>query len=192
MVDLGDRVEAREAEHAELGNMLDQPLSVLDLDEHVPSEQALPGVLGDDSNRQLVVAVCADATVLHEDILALDVCEQTAVELFVVFLIERAVDRAPPDVIGRGGFVDYQLVVRRAPGVVPRANDHGAQVGDESLSPAHDPLVESGGVECPVDAAHVPEAMVLETVLGRPTLVLSVHAIFDLLISVPSSSQLSG
>ncbi len=84
--------------------------------------------------------------------------------------------------VGRGRLLNDDLRVRRASRVVSRAYDDRPQVGNHPLPPPHNTLVESGGVQCPVDAAHVSEAMMLETMLGRPTLVLVVHAVPNLLL----------
>ena len=77
------------------------PVALGHVDEHVPREQAVPGLLGDDADRQPVARVGAGVAVLHEELAALDVVEQPLVQRVEVPRLDRPVDLAPPDACPR-------------------------------------------------------------------------------------------
>ena len=68
----GYRVEARRVDYREGGLVLDQVFRFR-LDEQVACEQAVPGVFRDDADRHAIVGIGPRETVLHIDVLHLQV-----------------------------------------------------------------------------------------------------------------------
>ncbi len=115
-------------------------------------EQAVPRLLGHDAHRQPVRRVGARVAVLDEDFLAAQIGEHAALEAVECRRIDRAVHLAPRDVLLARGFLDDELVVGRAAGVLAGAADDRPISRNLSFTPPHDFLVERRGSEAPVHA----------------------------------------
>ena len=86
-------------------------------DEDVAREQCLPGAGGDETHPHAMRRIGAGVKVLGEQFLALQVGLHARLQHGELLRREAVVDLAPPDLAGDRGFVDDELVLRRATGV---------------------------------------------------------------------------
>ncbi len=115
--------------------------------EHVPDEERLPGVRGDEPDREPVGRVGATEEVLDEDLgqavqVLADVLEET-----IELVCREAVVLVPPDLARGRRLVNHELVFRRSTGV--RLGDDGqrAMIGDPAFAPAGRMLVQARRAE---------------------------------------------
>jgi len=148
-------VKVRGADNGELRSVLRQFLLVFDLHEQVAGEEVLPGLGGDDADGQAVGRVSPGVTVLHKDFFALEEGQQPVVEQVEFFYLQGLVLRPPGDVMGAGRLLDDKLVPGRPAGINPGPHHDGAQMGDESLAPGDDLLIEGGGGQIPMNRLHI-------------------------------------
>jgi len=158
-----DRVKTRRIDDRELGHMNGLFLGRR-LNEKVACKEVVPGVLGNDTDRHAVVRVGARETVLHIDILHLQIGSHALVEHVEVLLRDRLVDRAPPDLVVALLFIDDELVIGRAPSVVPGSHNERPEMGESALAALERLFVERGRRKIPVDIVQVVESMVLKAV----------------------------
>ena len=165
-VDLRDALERRAADHGEVGHVAPVLLVGLQRNEHVPREEAVPGVLGDDPHRHPVVRVGADVAVLHEQVAPLQEALQAREQLVELVGRERPVVLAPPDVRLGGRLAHDELVVGRPRGVLAGVHDDGAVAGDRAFPAEDDLLVQRLGRQVPVHPAQVEQAVVVQPVVA--------------------------
>ena len=80
-------------------------------EEHRPGEEAVPGPLGHDANRQPVVGIRAGEAVLHVERPAVERRHRLLVERVEHRPVDRPVDGSPPDVVLRRRLPHEELVV---------------------------------------------------------------------------------
>ncbi len=113
-------------------------------DEQVAHEQVLPRELVNESDRQSILGIRARVKVLDEQLLALQVRDDVLAQQVELRGRNRLVDLAPPDVAFAGGFLDGELVVRRAAGVRAGAANERPFLRKLAFLPANGMFVESG------------------------------------------------
>ena len=138
-------------------------LRVIRRDEHVAREQAVPGLLGHHPDRQAVLRIGAGIDVLDEQLAVLQIGGHPLVGGIEMGFRDPVVDRPPPDIGRRGGLVDDELVLRRAPGVLPGLGDEAAAGRQHALAPSQPVLVERRHCRVPVHGAGIDEPVVLQT-----------------------------
>jgi len=126
-------------------------------DEHVASEQAVPRMFGDNAHLDAVAGIRSCVAVLDKHFTTLEIGAEAKPDQVEVTRLERFVDRAPPDVVLRGGLLDHELVVRRATRVSPGAHDERSEVTDLAFPPLHGLFVESGSRQVVVHRLQVRE-----------------------------------
>jgi hypothetical protein len=89
-----------------------------------------------------MIRMGADVEVLAVDRAVGDVAHETRAEAVVVLLADRLVDLAPPDLRLARRLADDELVLRRAAGVLPGADDERSVRRDDALPVADGMLVE--------------------------------------------------
>ena len=94
----GDAWNPGRIDHREARLGVAHALVLLAPDEHVPREQAVPGLLGDHADWQPVFRVGAREAILDEELFPFEVAHELPVELVEMRGFNRAVDLAPPDV----------------------------------------------------------------------------------------------
>ena len=139
-IHFGDGVEVRGVDDGEGRDVFFQ-ISVVGLNEHVAGKQTVPGVLGDNPYRHAVVRIRPGKTILHKEVLALQVSQETVMQGHKLFRGHRFVDVSPPDLVLAGGFPDDELVIGSPAGVFPGAHHDGSQVGQATFPAADDFLV---------------------------------------------------
>ena len=72
----GRSQEARHSDHREFRHVLLQFVLITDLQEHGAGEEAVPGLLGDDTDGHGIIGIGTDIAILHEDVAALQVALQ--------------------------------------------------------------------------------------------------------------------
>ncbi len=107
--------------------------------EEVAAEDARPGALRVGTHRAAVVRIRADEAVLDVDLALAEVVEHARAQRLVALLADGVVEAAPPDAVVASGFIDRELVLGRAAGVLAGPNDERSAVGDQ-------PFVVPGGV----------------------------------------------
>jgi len=132
------------------------------IDEHVAGEQGVPGLLGDDPDRQPVLRVGAGKTVLHEQVAALHVGAHPFVERVEQCRVEGPIDLAPSDVVVAGRLVDDEFLVGGPTGVMSGLDRDGAEVGNQAFAALDDLLVEHRCRRRPVDQVGIGDAMRFE------------------------------
>src|SRR5690606_29756049 len=86
-------------------------------DQEIADEQRMPGVLGDDADRQLVLRIGAAAQILYEEVHVCRMLQHVLVEDLEVLRRKRLVV-VPPDVVLRQIIANDELVLRRTAGVL--------------------------------------------------------------------------
>src|SRR5215813_3239320 len=108
-------------------------------------KQTVPRVFRDDTNRNAILGIGAGETILHVNILALQMGLNLLAQSVEIRLLERAVYLAPPDVFFRRSFTHQELIVCRAAGVLPRVDDQRPEVRDTSFVAPHGVFVQLSG-----------------------------------------------
>ena len=138
----------------------------LRLEEHVPREERVPGLLGDDPDRQPVVGVGAAEAVLHEEVAPLEVALQPAEEL-VELLGAKGRLYAPHQMFpSESGSRTTNLSFAARAVCLPVSTTIGPACAIRASPAEDDLLVERLGREVPVDLPEVREAVVGEAVVG--------------------------
>ena len=114
------------------------------------AKRRVPGVFGDDADRQAMRRIGAGVAILDEQLAALDVGEQVAPQRLELRRIDRPVDAAPRDARGGVAGLDDELVVRRAPGMRARPARQRPAVGDQAVLTPHGLFVEFGRRQIPI------------------------------------------
>ena len=153
----------RRVEHGELGRVRRQANRILFPDEHVAREQVVPCRLGDDPNRQLILRVGAGVSVSHVQFLLAEMRQQVAMERLERLRRQRAVHRAPPEVLLARRLANDELVVRRPARVRRRLAHERPRLGDGTLAPPNRSLDKRRDAEIPVDGGSAGEALGVET-----------------------------
>ena len=150
----------------EFRNVVNQLRPILDLNEHIPGKEIMPGAFGDDSDRHLILGVGPGIAILDKNILALEISQHPEIEDFKLFRIHGHVDRTPPDLFFAGLFPNDPFIVGRAPGMVPGSHDNRSHMGDDPFPAADDLFIEDRGRRIPVNSPYVFYPMMLQPVMG--------------------------
>jgi hypothetical protein len=89
-----------------------------------------------------VCGVGAGERVDDVEILAVEVRDDLRAQPVEALLLERLVDRAPPDSALGPGLADDELVLGRAAGEAARVDDEGTALGERRLSPGERMRIE--------------------------------------------------
>ena len=133
-------------------------------DEELVDEEVLRGKLVDDAELLGVRGVGAGKAVEDEDLTALQISAELALDGVKALLGDGTVDLAPRDVVVDGGGVDDELVVRRAAGVLAGGDDERAGVAQLALAAAQGSFGELCGAEVAVDRLGGKNAQLFEAV----------------------------
>ena len=161
------RLESGGGDDREVGDVAPRLLHRRVLEEHRAGEEAVPGLLGDDPDRQPVLGIGPAVDVLHEDVAALEVAAEPGVERAEALGVEGPVVLAPPHVLLGRLLAHHELVGGGAGGVLAGVHHERALVAELPLGAVDRLLVEGGGGQVPVDPAEVGEPVVLEAVEAR-------------------------
>ncbi len=123
------------------------------IDEERLREERVVRVVSDDPDGDPVRRVRAREGVDDVDVVLLEVGDDLLPEAFEVLLGDRVVDVPPPDPAGRLRLAHDELVLRRAPGVAARVDDHRPALGEHGLVPGESVRVQHRGRRVPVHAA---------------------------------------
>jgi len=160
---IGDIFVNPDADGSQFGDMAG--CLCIPIGEHVTGEQAV-----DDANWSADYGVGAGETILHVDILTLQMGQNLLAQLVEVDLLERAVYLSPPDVFFRRGFAHDDLIVRRSSGVLPRSDDQRPKVRDVSFVAFDGVFVQFSSAQIPVRAFEVFDTVIFQTIrTGIPT-----------------------
>ena len=160
-VDLGDRLHPGGVKHRELGHEIGA-LLVAGQQEHVADEEAVPGLLGHDPHRQPVGGVGPRVDILDEDLAPLEERQHPLADDVEMRLVDPVVDRPPPDVARRSGFVDDELVLRRPAGVHSGFGHEPAAEREPALSAPQPVLVERRDAGVPMGRGEIAQAVILK------------------------------
>jgi hypothetical protein len=128
------RMEVGCIDHGELRDVLRQLVPV-GLNEYIAGKQVVPCGFGYDSDGQTVSGIGSSKAVLHEQIFALQVGQQTAMKKVELIWFQWTVHFSPPDFVDAGWFTHNKLVIGRAAGMLARAHDQRAEMRQAPLSP---------------------------------------------------------
>ena len=131
------------------------------LDEHVAGEQAVPGIFGNDPDRQAVGRVGAAIAILNECFLALEVIHHAGVDDIELVGADRLIDRTPPDVVLDRVVLDHEFILGRAAGIFAGLGDKRAIDRQLAFAAAQAGFVELRGTLIPVERTHAREAMIV-------------------------------
>ena len=120
-------------------------------DEKLMDEEILRSKLVDDAELLGMCGIGACEAVENEDLTALQVSAELALDGVEFLLGDGAVDLAPGDVVMDGGGVNDELVVRRAAGVLAGGDDERAGVAQLALAAAQGSFGELCGTEVAVN-----------------------------------------
>src|SRR5438874_2091988 len=137
-------------------------------DEEVATKQVVPGVLGDDPDRQPILRVGSGKRVEHVELLTLQRIEEIAVQHIPSGLVHRLVDLAPGDLRLARRFAYDKFVIRRATGVLPCEAREWAVCRQDAFLAPDSILIQDGVRQIPSDT------------LGVDSLALEAHAPLDL------------
>src|ERR1039457_5849568 len=163
-VNHGRRQEGRRADHGELRHVPLEGLGAANLHEHVAREETVPGLFRDDPDGHAVVRVGGGVAILHEHVAALQETRDSREERAELLGAEGAVILSPPDVVFSGLLADDELVGRGARGMFAGGHDDRAEMGNASLSPENNLLVQRRSGEIPVDAVQVGQPVVCQAI----------------------------
>ena len=96
--------------------------------EHLLNEERLAGTLAGDKQATRMVAIGAGHTAGDEHVALVEVVDDAGLDGLVALDGQRAVDRAPGDLVVHVGRVDDKAVVGRTAGALPRL-DHECAIG---------------------------------------------------------------
>ena len=164
LVLVGGGAEAGGGDHRELRAVFVERFLVPGADEHVPGEEALPGLGGDDPDGESVLGVGAGVAVLDEQVAALEVGGHPPAQAGVPLGGEGVVVATPPDVGVGVRFADHVLVVRGAAGELAGAHHDGAAVGQRGFAAEDRLLGERRGGQVPEHPPGVADAAGAEVV----------------------------
>src|SRR5581483_4087866 len=105
------------------------------LDEHRPREQGVVRPIGDHADGHAVRRVGPGVRVDDVDVARVQVRDELRAQPVEVLLVERLVDRPPPDALLRFRLPHDELVLGRAPREAPRVDDERTALGEPALAP---------------------------------------------------------
>ena len=124
-------------------------------EEQVPCEEVMPRVVGDHTNRDLIVRVGACIQVLHESVAPLEERAEFGAELAELLFRHGSIHLAPRDGSFAGRLLHDEFVVGGTPGVVAGMDDQRPEMRNPPLAPAHHLLVERCCGKIPIDVAKI-------------------------------------
>src|SRR5581483_2606793 len=149
------RFEQRDVQHGELrGEGL---IAVRRVDEEVAREEAVPGELGDDTDRQPVARIGPDVAVQREDVLAAQILPDSSEERVEARRVDLLVV-GPVDVRLAARLPHEELVLRRAAGVLAGVGAELPVRAEDRLTAAQSLLVELGDALVAIDRPDTAEA----------------------------------
>ena len=163
----GIRFDRGRVDHREPRRVIGVHLSRRPRQEHRAREQAVPGALGDDPDRQPILPVGAGETVLDEQVLAPQRLEHPPPDGGEPVRFDRPVDRAPPDVRLARRLAHDELVVRRTPGVRSGETDERPAFRHQAFGAPDRMLVQGRRAEVPVHVARLDNSVRFETRRAR-------------------------
>ena len=149
-------------------------------DEHVAGKQAVPGMLGDDTDRQSVIRIGPTEAVLYEDILCLEETLQACVQLIELFAAEWAVVLPPPNVFLGGRLSHDEFVAGSPSGMLSGINQYRTEVRDFALIPEDNFLVERFCWQVPIDCAQVCQTVVFNAIIALQQICLVLSGGLDI------------
>ena len=163
------RVPSAAGSDSQLGRVQDErlrlelaQLGLARVDEHRPREERVVRMVGDHTNGDPVLGICAREGVHDVEVAAAEVRDHLLAQAVEVLLGDLGVDVTPPDPLLGAGLADDELVLRRAPGVLAGVDVERAALGDPAVATLDGVVVEERGRRVPVDVAGR-----LDAVLGQ-------------------------
>jgi len=146
--------------------MLLHGVAAFGLEQHITHEEAVPGHLGNDADREAVLGVRPGEQILHEDVTALQIAGQTRQQGAELLRAEGPVVLPPPDLVLGGAFLDDELVGGGAAPVLAGIDNQRTEMADVAFGTMDGLLVQSSARQVPVCAADAIEAVVVQTVIA--------------------------
>jgi hypothetical protein len=129
---------------------------------HVPGKEAVPCEFGDNANRHPERGIGPGPRIQDKQLLVTQVAADVSMQHIEVAAVERTIDVAPVDVAVARGFLDEELVIRRAAGVRSRAADQRPLSRQQAFAAGNGVLVQRGGAQIPVGTIRFDDANGIE------------------------------
>ncbi len=101
----------------------------LGLNEHIPGEQAMPGIFCDHPHRQAVFRIGSAKAVLNKQVATLEKALQPAEQFIKFFTAVGPVILPPPDLVFGCGLTHDEFVIGRPGGMFSGVDDYRSKVG---------------------------------------------------------------
>src|SRR5262249_51810927 len=117
--------------------------------EHMARKQAMPGIFGDDADRNAEFRIGAREAILHVDLFAPQM-RKDFVEHLIETAFERAIDLAPPDVFLRSALANNELIVRRTSRMLTGVNNKRTEMSNLTLITVDDVFIKLACAQVPI------------------------------------------